>query len=141
MRVCKDCRAVGVTTNRPAPHPGPRCASHNRATVKARKKHRHSQYVQNNFGLPEGVYDLLYEFQERKCYICQRATGATKRLAVDHDHAHCNGPTSCGECVRGLLCSNCNSTLAHARDDEKFFLRAILYLRRSPFQAMMDKQT
>lgn len=130
--VCKDCKAEGVTTVRPAPHPGPRCVTHHRARRKARAAATHGRDVHRRFSLTPEEYAKLFRAQGSRCAICRRATGATKRLAVDHDHSCCPGPTSCGGCVRGLLCGPCNSMLAHARDDGDLFRRAIRYLAEWP---------
>lgn len=138
-RICKDCypESHGVQSSfvkgpkpRPAPHPGPRCVSHHRALVKARKAANHEKRVQETYGLEAGEYAQLYEFQGALCALCRRATGASRRLSVDHDHATGN--------VRGLLCRPCNSLLGHARDRTGFFLRCILYLRRPPYQRMKE---
>lgn len=79
-------------------------------------------------------YDELLAFQDGLCYICRRAKGTIRALAVDHDHAiakaACDHPhgESCKNCWRGLLCGKCNDMLAHARDDVLFFWRALDYL-------------
>lgn len=129
---CKDCTALGWVNHRPTPHPGPRCTTHHRAELRRRRLAASARHVQRTYGLTAEEYGRLYEAQGRRCAICRRATGATKRLAVDHDHSCCPGPTSCGRCVRGLVCGPCNDVLAHARDDAEYFRRAIAYLREWP---------
>ena len=132
VRACKDCVAAlpeqirqrfkaapeTVKGLRPAPFPGPRCHTHHRAFANARKQANHRNRVAQNFGLgPEG-YDELLEIQGGRCGGCGVLPGPrAKRLAVDHDHTCCPGPTSCGRCVRGLLCHGCNDDLARVRDD------------------------
>jgi hypothetical protein len=139
---CKDCVAQGFgATKRPAPYEGPRCATHHNERRRAQRMSRAVRHVENTYGLTAQEYDELYRFQGGRCAICRRATGASKRLAVDHDHVlarqhgHPEGK-GCGSCCRGLLCSLCNDTLAHLRDDPAAFERAADYLRNWPTKKM-----
>lgn len=133
---CKDCYAdlaAGVVDKLPkrvANDPGPRCRTHWRAEKLRRKAETHEKRVVETYGLQKGEYAQLYEFQGGKCALCRRATGASRKLSVDHDHAT--------GLVRGLLCRPCNTMLGHARDKALFFLRCILYLRRPPYKRMKE---
>lgn len=134
---CKNAGTDVAHAKRPAPHPGPRCATCHREARKAARKAAHAARVRKVYQLTAEAYAALYEAQGGRCAICRRATGATKRLSVDHDHACCPGPTSCGRCVRGLACSICNQMLGHLRDDPEAFARAAAYLRRPPARAVL----
>ncbi len=129
-KVCTDCfpdlgkDEVLRFRPRPAPHPGPRCVSHHRDRKKLVDKARHEAYVLKTYGLKAGEYDALYRNQGGACYICQRAKGTSKKLAVDHDHAT--------GYVRGLLCGPCNKLLGHVRDDPRTLARAADYLTHPP---------
>jgi hypothetical protein len=134
---CKDCDAEGVSTRRPAPHPGPRCATHWRGVKKSRKVSSHGKYTERTYNMTGDRYQKLYEFQGRRCALCRRATGAAKKLSVDHDHTCCPEPPTCGECTRMLLCSECNKLYGHARDDVQFFVRAVQLLLDPPYQQLL----
>ena len=128
---CKDCKAERERRGlpypaypRPAPYPGPRCASHDRAKKKLSRAGAHERRVQTEYGLKPGEYGKIYLAQGGTCAICQRATGKTRNLSVDHDHRT--------GLVRGLLCRPCNDLLGQARDDVEFFYRAIRYLTETP---------
>lgn len=129
---CKDCRAEktvagfpeNVALTRPAPYPGPRCATHHRkfkAAAKARTAERRDESV---YGLKPGGYEELLRIQGGHCFICQRATGKTRRLSVDHDHQT--------GMVRGLLCRPCNTLIGHLRDDPQAGERIAAYLHWPP---------
>lgn len=117
---------------RPAPWPGPRCTTCHRAKGKVNKLRAHARRTENNFGIPAELYWALYEFQGGKCAILRcRATGKTKALAVDHDHKCCPGRTSCGKCVRGLLCGPHNEQFGRNGDDPAVFRDMADYLELS----------
>jgi hypothetical protein len=145
--VCKDCRAesvretalgpVIVLPKRPAPFPGPRCATHHRAQRKKRAQQQHATHLTRTFGAEPGWHERMLAFQNGRCFICQRATGAARRLAVDHDHKlEGTGMEGLLDMKRGLLCKPCNSMLAHARDDAEVFKRAAEYLLSPPAREM-----
>ena len=53
-----------------------------------------------------------------------------EKVAIDHDHNCCPGDHSCGDCVRGILCPDCNRGLGSFHDNIEFLKNAIIYLRR-----------
>jgi hypothetical protein len=108
VRVCKDC-APG--SKRPAPHPGPRCATHHRERKRAVSTAAHARRVVAVYGITPEQYAALYAAQGGRCWICRRSTGARKRLAVEHDHGCTAGhppDQGCVQCVTGLACGPCN---------------------------------
>lgn len=104
-----------------------RCTS---AVKKDASTKAHRSRVAKVYGIQPDDYDRLYAAQGGRCAICQRATGATRRLSVDHDHATTK--------VRGLLCRPCNDMLGHARDDPQFFMRATNYLFTPPADSILE---
>lgn len=127
VRRCKECS----TARREAPYPGPRCATHHRLKRHAAKRAAHARHLARTYNLTIDRYERLYEAQGRHCATCP-ATGQARLLAVDHDHGCCRGRVSCGECIRGLLCSFCNKTLGHHRDRPEALEAMADYLRHPP---------
>lgn len=83
---------------------------------KARRNRRKNLLTQ--FRLTPDQYDAILEAQGGVCAVCStpKSGGRGKAFAVDHDHACCTGRRSCGKCIRGLLCANCNCGIGHFKD-------------------------
>lgn len=137
--VCVDCKAEGLPLKRKATRPGPRCATHKRLAKNTASDRRWEAHILATYKMTPEMYWALYEAQGGRCATCQRATGKTRRLSVDHDHKCCSGRTSCGLCVRGLLCRPCNTLLGRARDAIEFFARCIEYLTNPPAQRILRR--
>lgn len=137
---CKDCVTEGVTTIRSCPHPGPRCTTHWRAIKKARRARTHDVYMVRQYGLRPGEYEALKASQGGRCAICQVATGATKALALEHDHGHCATCATgkcCGapEAIRGLACGPDNEIIGKLNAQQ--LIRAARYLLDPPGPAVI----
>jgi hypothetical protein len=85
------------------------------------------------YGISQERYEDLLAMQSGACAICGRPPSGKgpsgQRLHVDHDHRCCSGTKSCGECVRGLLCSSCNMAIGYLQDDPAVIQAAVDYLR------------
>ncbi|MFE2073715.1 endonuclease VII domain-containing protein [Streptomyces misionensis] len=87
--------------------------------------------LRRNYGITVDQYDSMLAAQGGGCAICGTVPGEGTSLHVDHDHACCpDRKKSCGGCLRGLLCEDCNRVLGMFRDDPARFESAITYLAR-----------
>lgn len=105
---------------------------HNLNCASSRAKDPETYYwarLKSTYGLTKERYDVIFESQGRSCGICDR-TEPTGRygFVIDHDHDCCPGNKSCGDCVRGILCSMCNHGLGNFEDDPQRILSAADYL-------------
>lgn len=87
-------------------------------------------YKLKGYGLTQGDFDLLLEIQGYACGMCRDPFGKDDPVFIDHDHSHCpEEKRACRECVRGLLCLDCNTTLGHI---ERKYELARAYLDNPP---------
>lgn len=88
-----------------------------------------SQRLKWTYGISLEQYRALLAAQGGGCALCRAASpGGKGDFHVDHDHSCCPGKTSCGECVRGLLCVRCNTALGMFGDDIYLMKEAIAYV-------------
>lgn len=66
----------------------------------------------NRYGITVDEFNAMIERQGGVCALCKKVP---EKWNVDHDHNCCprdrNKQKTCGGCVRGLLCTRCNSGL------------------------------
>ena len=91
------------------------------------EQHRRYQ-VKHLYGLTPEDSTAILESQDGVCRICPTDIAASGAWYVDHDHSCCPGKRSCGECVRGFLCRDCNTALGLFSDDVERLRSAIAYL-------------
>ena len=94
--------------------------------------------LKQKYGLSLEDFQDMMIAQDFKCAICKKRevfNESGKELAVDHDHACCPGKSSCGKCVRGLLCQICNQALGMFGDSIETLQSAIAYLENSRLNA------
>jgi len=129
-RVCKDCRKIQHAEYRSNPETRERRKADMRRWYEANKETKVKKYRIENidpqrdqryrrtFNISLDRYNEMLAKQGGVCAICSTPP-AQQMLAVDHDHSCCPGKTSCGSCVRGLLCSDCNTSLGKFKDSKE----------------------
>lgn len=78
-------------------------------------RHRWNQtYKLSRYGITSARFAEMLEGQGHACAMCEEPFQEGQKVCVDHDHACCpDERSSCGRCVRGLLCHPCNTSLGH----------------------------
>jgi hypothetical protein len=84
--------------------------------------------IKQQYGLTPEQLDALIIKQDNRCATCLVEFVEGMVFCVDHDHSCCPRNTSCGRCVRGLLCDMCNRGLGLMRDNPATLMRAAQYL-------------
>ena len=90
------------------------------------KGYKKYQRLKQKYNLTDIQFDEMLVAQDGNCAICGHKDN--RGLSVDHDHSCCPGRSSCGKCVRGLLCSRCNMGLGNLGDDVETLLKSVDYL-------------
>jgi hypothetical protein len=85
-------------------------------------------HLKTMFNMTLEDFDLLFETQDYKCAICGSLEPKGKNWQIDHDHSCCLGRTSCGKCVRGILCAPCNWALGLFNENVETMEKAIKYV-------------
>jgi hypothetical protein len=83
-----------------------------------------------SYKLSSVQYTELMTSQKGKCAICKIEFTERIKPHVDHNHSCCPTQKTCGKCIRGLLCTKCNTMLGHANDSPELLKTAIRYLKR-----------
>lgn len=93
----------------------------------AKRRGRYERYK-----MTQEDYARMLKAQGGCCALCGSADprSRSKRFVVDHDHSCCPSHMStCGECVRALLCCPCNRALGLLKDSAELLEKAVSYVR------------
>jgi hypothetical protein len=84
-------------------------ANLNRSRQSLRDKGR-DRFIRH--GITIGEYDDMVARYDGNCWSCRERPAAH----IDHDHKCCSKAYSCGKCIRGILCGQCNTALGLLQD-------------------------
>lgn len=110
-----------------------RCHTHLRTYNRRQRKQARARQVERTYDISADDNHELLLLQGGRCWLCQRATGAAKSLAVDHDHLTNE--------VRGRLCGPCNQFIGRLGDDPEAARRLVGYLTGdTPYRRLRAQQ-
>lgn len=88
--------------------------------------------LRSRFNIDASVYFKMLAQQVGTCASCGSEDPQTSSgvWSIDHDHSCCPGVKSCGECIRGLLCVNCNFAAGYLKDSPERCRQLASYLEQ-----------
>ena len=99
--------------------------------VEGRKTTYRKYQLKKKYKLTFEQYDEMLAAQGGKCAICLTDyTELSESLYVDHNRKCCPSKESCGNCVRGLLCRQCNFAIGLLKDNEVIIKTASDYVKK-----------
>lgn len=94
----------------------------NKIRVKARTAEYKLRTRLKRYSLSVEAYSAMYESHAGRCGICEKQFVDMYSRTVQIDHDHVTGK------LRGLLCSDCNTSLGKFGDTLEGLMRAVRYL-------------
>ena len=61
----------------------------------------------HRYGITQEQYDAMLAEQNYSCAVCLANFTPADKPRIDHDRNCCPTVPTCGNCLRGLLCSDC----------------------------------
>lgn len=119
---CKVCVAIYM---REYLEKNPDKAQQNREKQKLRDRTK-NRFKRHN--TTEEAHTTLLAKYDGMCWSCKDRVATV----IDHDHACCSGAYSCGYCIRGVLCSQCNTALGLLKDSRYYIENLLEYLTTAP---------
>lgn len=131
---CNDCNRVRVAAWREA-NPERYAQLKKLPRTELQKLRRRDIDLQQRYGITLAQFEQMVTEQGGGCAICGGEPSGNGKsgqpLHIDHDHACCAGASSCGRCIRGLLCGNCNTAIGLMKDDPDRLITAAAYVRNT----------
>lgn len=91
-----------------------------------RKKEQKRGHLKRKYNIDLETWELILFKQNNLCKICGLNS---KRFVVDHDHSCCNKEKTCGKCIRGIICENCNRAIGLVKESSQTLINMINYLQ------------
>lgn len=101
--------------------------------VRTNSVYGRNSYLKQKYNITIEHYENILVSQDNKCAICQSPNPGRNKVyfSIDHDHTCCPQiARSCGKCIRGLLCIECNYMLGLCHDNIDVLMSAVEYLKR-----------
>lgn len=93
-------------------------------------KRNQTNQLKTKYGITAHERDVLLAEQDGRCASCMvPITG--DQACVDHDHSCCPTRMTCGQCIRGILCHQCNKGIGLLGDTHEAIKQTEIYLRKA----------